>query len=221
MSNRWKLKFMTSRDTVQQQVCNVLPSYLSISNAATCHSDSVAEVMLLLVLRLLRLLLLLLLFTLSMMQEFIGVKLLYEDQCTITKRRHLTYVGVCVSLCGIWGLLTATPLPAPSFPLQLWPLRVNYLVIIFPHNAQKFSSPLINWISHAQCGKSSLPPIGKHLSINLQNNAVLVFLCVCVCVSRRRDRAYAMCGIWPFVQLCLLRRRWQMSDENLRQCCCP
>lgn len=80
----------------------MLPSYLSISNAATCHSDSVAEVMLLLVLRLLRLLLLL--FTLSMMQEFIGVKLLYEDQCTITKRRHLTYVGVCVCHCAAFGV---------------------------------------------------------------------------------------------------------------------
>lgn len=84
----------------------MLPSYLSISNAATCHSDSMAEVMLLLVLRLLRLLLLfwLLLFTLSMMQEFIGVKLLYEDQCTITKRRHLTCVGVCVCHCAAFGV---------------------------------------------------------------------------------------------------------------------
>lgn len=48
-------------------------------------------------LRLLRLLLLL--FTLSMMQEFVGVKLLYEDQCTITKRRHHTCGCICVSVC--------------------------------------------------------------------------------------------------------------------------
>lgn len=112
---------------------------------------------------------------------------------------------VCVSLCGIWGLLTATPLPTP---LQLWPLRVNYLVIIFPHNAQKFSSPLINWISHAQCGKPSLPPIGKHLSINLQNNAVSV--CVCVWESKTGS---SLCNVWDLTFCAALFVATAMTNE--------
>lgn len=163
--------------------------------------------MLLLVLRLLRLLLLL--FTLSMMQEFIGVKLLYEDQCTITKRRHLICLCVCVIVRHLGSANCHAP-PRLPFPIQLWPQRVNYLVIIFPHNAQKFSSPLINWISHAQCGKPSLPPIDKHLSINLQNNAVFVFLCVCVCEAKTGS---SLCNVWDLTFCAALFVATAMTNE--------
>lgn len=94
-------------------------------------------------------------------------------------RGGTSHLYVSVYVCVIVRHLGSANCHAPPrlpLPLQLWPLRVNYLVIIFSHNAQKFSSPLINWISHAQCGKPSLPPIGKHLSINLQNNAVSVWV---------------------------------------------
>lgn len=122
-------------------------------------------------------------------------------------RGGTSHVSVCV--CVIVRHLGSANCHAPPrlpFPLQLWPLRVNYLVIIFPHNAQKFSSPLINWISHAQCGKPSLPPIGKHLSINLQNNAVSV----CVCESKTGS---SLCNVWDLTFCAALFVATAMTNE--------